>query len=150
MNSKFKYGMLALCLIIGFSVGRFVGPKSVETKEVEKIVYKDRVIKDEKKNIRVETRETTLPDGTKIKEVIKDRKTETHTDANRETSSEKISESKTSNKSQWSIGLYTNREFIAGTIDRRILGGLFLGVYGRSDLGRLTGPELGLGLRLEF
>ncbi len=150
MNIDFKkIGLIAVYTLVVFSVARFIGPKNVETKEVEKVVYKDRVIKDEEKEIHVETRETTLPDGTKIKESIRDRKTQTQTDTSRDSSSETIKESKTSNQSSWSVGLYTNKEFLAGTIDRRILGGLFLGVFSRTNI-PLGRPEFGVGARVEF
>lgn len=145
--NKYKYFVLAL--VITFVAGRFTGPRQTETKEVEKIIYKERETKDEKTNIRSERRETTLPDGTKIVEIIRDRKSESHTDSSVEANKETSKDVKTINKPGWSVGLYSNREVIAGTIDRRILGGLFLGVYGRSIL-PLNKPEVGVGLRLEF
>lgn len=143
------YKFIVLLLVVAFCAGRFSGPKTIETKEVEKIVYKDRIVKDEKTKLRSERRETTLPDGTKIREIIRDRDTETRTDTKREISEEKSKETKQGNQSTWSIGLYTNREFLAGTLDRRILGGLFLGIYGRTVLPS-TRPEFGVGLRLEL
>ncbi len=143
------YKFIIVLLITAFAAGRFSGPKKVEIKEVEKIVFKDRVKTSENTKIRSERRQTVLPDGTKITEIIRDRDTESKTDTKREGSSEKSKESKTTNQSDWSIGLYSNREVIAGTVDRRILGGVFLGVYGRSEL-PLSRPEFGLGVRLEF
>ncbi len=144
-----RIGLTCLYVAIAFSVGRFMGPSDVETKEVEKVVYKDRVVTNDQKETHVETRETVLPDGTRIKEVIRDRKQQSTSDSNREVASEKSQESKTSNRPNWSIGAYTNKEFVASTIDRRILGGLFLGVYGRTNI-PYSNPEYGLGLRLQF
>lgn len=144
-----KSKVYILILIAAFSAGRFTGPKTIETKEVEKIVFRDKVIKDQNKKVRLETRETTLPDGTKVKETIRSRDTDTHINTSREVDSSKESESKTSNQSTWSVGVYTNKEFLAGTVDKRIIGGVFLGVYGRTQL-PVSKPEFGVGLRLEF
>jgi hypothetical protein len=141
--------LAGILILVAFFAGRFTGPKRVETKEVEKIVYKDRVVKDDKRETRLETRETILPDGTIIRETIKVSKKESSTDSRREYASEKEKQSSSSSQSQWSVGLYSDRKFLAGTIDRRILGGLFLGLYGRSDLEK-PDPEVGVGLRLEF
>jgi hypothetical protein len=147
--SRNKFIFCCLVILAAYCAGRFTGPKHVETKEVEKIVYKDRVKKDETTETHVETRETVLPDGTRIKETIRGRKKETHTEAERQAQTEKSKEYKANNQSTWSIGLYTDRSFIAGTVDRRIIGGLFFGVYGRSFI-KEPKPEVGLGLRFEF
>ncbi len=147
--NKNKLLFAGLALVAAFSAGRFLGPRSMETKEIEKVVYREKASQDDKKQVRVETRETILPDGTRIVENISDTKTETRTDSERSLDSEKTKVSIQTDKPQWSVGLYTDRKFLAGTIDRRILGGVFLGVYGRTEL-PLSTPELGLGLRLEF
>ncbi len=144
-----KYKMWFLILVCAFAAGRYSGPKSVETKEVEKIVYKDRIVKDEKTKTHSERRETILPDGTKIREIIRDRGTESKTDTNREYSQEKSKETKTVSRPDWSIGVYSNREFFAGTLDRRILGALWVGIHARSEV-PLQRPEVGVGIRLEF
>lgn len=143
------YKFIVLLLVCAFVAGRFTGPKQTETKEVEKIVFKDRIIKDEKTKLHSERRETILPDGTKIREIIRNRDTETRTDSKTEISEEKSKETKTLNQSTWSIGLYSNRENLSGTIDRRIFGGVFLGAHLRSEL-PLKRPEFGFGIRLEF
>jgi len=148
MNLK-QVGIGALLLVAAFSAGRFSTPKQVEIKEVEKIVSNEKESKDETKDFRIETKETTLPDGTKIKETVREKKKDTHLDASRETSTEKESLTKISNQSQWSVGVYTNKEVISATIDRRIFGGIFLGVYGRMNI-PYSNLEYGAGLRLEF
>jgi hypothetical protein len=144
-----KYKYIVLALLMAFVAGRFTGPKEVETKEIEKIVYKEREIKNEKTRTRSEVRETTLPDGTKIREIIRNRESEENSDTRREASEERSKESKSTNQANWSVGLYSNREIIAGTIDKRLFGGMFVGIYSRSGL-PLSKPEFGLGLRLEF
>lgn len=141
--------IMAIVALLGFSAGRFMGPKEVEIKEVEKIVYKEREIKDERKDTRSTRREVVRPDGTREIEIVRETQKELHSDTQTEGSKETVSEKKTSNQSDWSVGIYTNQTQYLGTIDRRIIGGLFLGVYVRSDLTRNL-PEAGLGLRIEF
>ncbi len=63
--------------------------------------------------------------------------------------SEKSKQSISVNQSDWSIGLYTDREKLSGTIDRRILGGIFLGVNVITDIKEMKPLPL-IGLRLEF
>ncbi len=141
--------LLFVALAAAFSAGRFMGPKQVEVKEVEKIVYKERVSSDETKNTNFEIIETTLPDGTKTRHRIRQRSTQTRLDSSKEADIERSKDIKTTLQSDWSVGVYRSREAFAATIDRRILGGIFLGVFGRSELPVST-PEVGIGLRLEF
>lgn len=121
-----------------FALGRYTAP--VSTKTEVKVVE---VIKEvEKKNEIKRERVIEKPDGTKVTE----RTTETHTE--RETDTFKDSqkkESKTTTK-QWSIGVYKNiiGDSYTLTVDRQILGPIYLGVYGRSD------SEFGFGIRFEF
>lgn len=137
-------GMIALA---SFSAGRFLGPREVETKEVEKIVYKEREVKDETKDTKSTRKEIVRPDGTREIEIIRETQKAAHSDTQSETSQEKLSESKTTNAPNWSVGLYKGSDGYLGTLDRRILGGLFIGVYGRTD-GRSS--DYGVGVRLEF
>jgi hypothetical protein len=151
INNKNKLLLSVLALVAAYSVGRFSSPKRVEIEEREKIIYRDRIIQDDKHHTRTEIRETLLPDGTKIVETITDNKRETVTDSRREMEKEEYQKSVSINQSDWSVGLYTTtKKSILMTIDRRILGGLFLGVYGRSEMPIRYPLEVGVGLRLEF
>lgn len=132
--------ILILVAVAAFSSGRFFGPTKAETKEVEKIVYKERV----DINRHVDKKETLLPDGTKI--------TETST-TTKKTSDKSIDQQKEKltlieNKPNWSAGLYKSQDGYLGTVDRRILGSVFLGVYGRTSANKPN--EFGIGLRMEF
>lgn len=142
--------LIAICSIaIGFSAGRFLGPKEVEIKEVEKIVYQEREVKDEKKDTKSTRREIVRPDGTREIEIVRETQKETHSDSSKETESETISQKKSSNQSNWSAGYYTDKKEHLLTVDRRILGGVFLGVYGRSNK-TLNDTGYGIGIRIEF
>lgn len=142
-------GLILIC--VAFFAGRHFSPKTVEIKEVENIVIKKEEKKDENRNITVETKETVLPDGTKVTHTISHDQSQTRTDTKTSETSEKERTSKSSSEqAQWSVGLYTDKAHLLGTIDRRILGGLFIGVYGHSELSRPMPPEVGIGLRLEF
>lgn len=152
MTTKTKVIIALVLLVAAFSAGRFSNPKNVEVKEVEKTVYRDRITQDDKHHVRTEIRETLLPDGTKITETITDNNKESHTDSQRESLTEKQKEMKiTSNQSQWGVGVYTNTTFnkYSVTIDRRIFGGLFLGVNPRMEL---PGAKMDVlfGARVEF
>lgn len=89
-------------------------------------------------------REERRPDGTVIVE------TETNTDKRSETRKDTQSVADLV-KPQWSVGAYTNvnTDRFLLTVDRRIIGNVFVGVYGAYDVQRndLSG---GLGLRIEF
>lgn len=145
---KYKFIGLALLVAASFSAGRFLGPKQVETKEVEKIVYRDREVKDESKDTKSTRKEVIRPDGTREIEIVREAQTQKHSDTSREQVTEKTSETKTLNAPDWSLGLYRGQDYYLATLDRRIAGSLFLGVYARSDL--KTKPEVGVGIRLEF
>ncbi len=148
MNIK-KLSLPIVIALLAFSAGKFLSPKQVEIKEVEKIVYKERVVKDEDKKSRVERRTTTLPDGTKITETVRDSESQTRTDSSKEGSTERSKESSTTNQSQWSIGLYKSNEAYTGTIDTRILGGVFVGVSFHKAPG-VSHVDVAAGLRVEF
>lgn len=149
MENYKKILIIALISVASFSAGKFLSPKNVEVREVERVVFKDRIIQDDRQETHTRTKETVLPDGTRVKETFRDQVKESKRDENREQVTDKEKTSITNNRSSWSVGLYTNKEMVAGTIDRRILGGLFIGIYGRSPI-PLQKPEIGLGLRLEF
>lgn len=127
-----------LTFLAGFLVCKFYAEPEVKT-EIKEVKVKDviTVVKEIK-------REERRPDGTVIVE------TETNTDKRSET--RKDSETvKSALQAQWSVGAYTNvnTDRFLLTVDRRIIGNVFVGAYGSYDVQRndLAG---GLGLRVEF
>lgn len=138
--NKFKFlGLAGLACLISYSAGRFTSPAKVETIEVERVVYKDRVVKDTEKDVTTKTKETTLPDGTKIKETTKEDKSKSKSERESSAASEIIKEMKTENRPNWRVaGIYSpalpNQETTYGlTIERRIVGEVFLGVTASTD-----------------
>lgn len=120
--------------VISFSVGKFSTPAKVETKEVEHIVYKDRVVVDEKKDVVTRTKETEMPDGTKVKETVTEDKSASHSDASQALDRDLEITSKTENRPDWRIGATYSREGVYGAvIERRLLSEIYVGVIGSSD-----------------
>lgn len=145
-----QYIILVILLVIAFLAGRFASPKKTEIKEVEKIVIQKEEKKNDNRSIRVETQETVLPDGTKTVHTISQENSSSEVESRSVSSNERSKTSKIdSDRPQWSIGLYTDKETIDGSVDRRILGGLFIGIHGHSELSN-PHPKVGLGLRLEL
>lgn len=147
MNKKI---IVLAAVLVAFLAGRYFSPKQVETKEVEKIVYKEKERSNEDRHTHVEIQEITLPDGTKVVQTVSDERTHAEREASKETeTSREVSSKSNSLQPQWSIGIYTDKETVDGSVDRRILGGLFIGIHGHSELHDLK-PRVGLGLRLEL
>lgn len=127
-----KFGVLILVALAFYSIGRFTGPTKVETKEVVKVVYKERVTRDRETS----ERETHLPDGT----VVKERETRTVTDRNRSADSETSKETKTTNRPDWrlnggyipAISGFQQTRYTLG-IERQIIGEIYAGVVATSD-----------------
>lgn len=139
-------GLVAL----SFAAGVYFGPKKVETKEVEKIVYRDRVVESKKKDTVTRTKETQLPDGTKIKETIKDEKSESTKDSQSELRHDKFLERKTESRPDWRIGAVykptlpgIQGEVYGVTIERRVIAEIYLGVTAATD--RTAGLVVSIG-----
>jgi hypothetical protein len=148
MNKK-HIVIAAVIAAVFFSLGSFLGPKEVEIKEVEKIIYKESKRTDRNQNVKEIEKETRLPDGTIIKERIKTKETETITDLRTEVdkSSEKTSITKA--RPNWRLGLIyepaikgLQEETYTGLVERQILGEIYLGVS--------VGRELGLVFSIGF
>jgi hypothetical protein len=151
ITTKQKYIIGMLALVAAFSAGRFMGPKEVRIEEREVIRYRDTTRIDDKHNVRTRIIETLQPDGTKTVETIHEDTSQIVTDTKHELDSEKSKESFSMNKPDWSIGLYTTtQKSMLMTVDRRILGPIFLGVYGRSEMPVRFPIEAGVGLRMGF
>lgn len=144
--------ILALTLLAGlaFGLGRYMTPNSIEYREVEvvKEVIKEVVKENIKKNTQTKTVETWHPDGTHTIEtyvlnqdtIVIEKELVAEKEIRKEI--EKIIESQ---KPNWILGVtYGNRQDYGATVDRRILGPVFLGAYAKSD------RDIGIALKMEF
>lgn len=144
--------VLAILLLCGFSygLGRYLTPNHIEYKEVivEKEVIKEVVKENIKKNTQTKTVETWHPDGRHTIEtyvlnqdtIVIEKELVAEKEIKKEI--EKIIDNK---KPDWMLGLtYGNRDDYGATIDRRILGPVFLGAYAKSD------RDIGVAVKLEF
>ena len=139
MQNK-QIALVTLLVVAAFSIGKYSGPAETQTKEVERIVYRDRIVEDEKRDIDTVIRETLLPDGTKVKETtIKDR-TETQRDTATEIDKSRMVETKITNRPGWRLGAIYKPEvrgFQDGSygviVERRLFSEVYLGVTGASD-----------------
>lgn len=149
--NKNKMMFVLLGLITSFSLGRFSSSHSVEVKEIEKTVYRDREQRINKEKLHTTIRKITKPDGTKIVEKVVDSSSDSSSVSERELDQSKQKQSISISRPEWSVGLYTTtQKSILGTVDKRILGPIFFGVYGRSEMPVRLPIEAGVGLRLEF
>lgn len=140
--------VLVVIAVICFAFGYQFGTGRVQTKEVEKIVYRDRVVENKESQIDRNTRETRLPDGTVIKETIQSRNTRTRVDSESSLSSDREL-TKTARpewritggyqppipsfqESRWSVGL-----------EKQLIGELYGGLSVTSE--RTVGFSLSLG-----
>ncbi len=145
MTQKVVITVIAVA-VVAFSLGRFASPKSVETKEVEKIVYVESKKKEREQS--VTEKETRLPDGTVIKEKTKE--TKVRSESEKEVQSLKVSESKTTNRPSWRIGFGyevpsedLHEVYYSLTIERRLFGEIYLG--GMVDTQKHIGLTINIG-----
>lgn len=145
MRNSYKW--VAGIVIIGasYTAGWYSKPvevkREVEVVEVEKIVER----------VKTETIEvvTEKPDGTKVTRRETKEVAERTKDKDERTNIQ--NETKQGTDEIWSVGLYKaagSTQSFTGTIDRKVLGNLSVGLYGRYEEGR--GSEVGLGLRYSF
>ncbi len=128
MNNVTKLGIVAVALVASFLYGKSQAPTKVNTVEVVKEI----------RDIEIVKQEVTKPDGSKV--VTTTTKDKTKLDTRNET---KI------NKPNWKVsglvGLNTDRKTVYGaTIDRRIVGNVFVGAWATTEK---TG---GISIGLEF
>lgn len=136
---------LAAVLVFGavcFSAGKFLSPAKVETKEVEKIVYKERT--DTTK--RTDKKETIHPDGTRVIETV----TDTKRTKDRSADIEKSKESVTTNRKDWLVTIgYAPATYAYGvqsytlSIQRRMFSEVYLGAYVTTE--KQIGLSVGIG-----
>lgn len=129
-----KKRYVALIAVVALGVGVGIGVTQAPTKiqEVEKVV--------EKKNVVTIVKETKKPDGTiEKKTTIKDKSSTVKDTA-------KLIENKRADwKASGLVGISTKGEQVYGiSIDRRILGNVFVGVWGH------TGATAGISVGMEF
>lgn len=137
-----KVGVLIVVALAFYSIGRFTGPTKIEVKEVQKVVYKERVRRDRETS----ERETHRPDGT----VVKERETRTVTDRNRDVDSETSKETKTTSRPNWRINggyipaiqNFQETRYQLG-IERQIIGEIYAGVIATSD--KTVGVTISIG-----
>lgn len=151
-----------------FAAGRFAAPMKVETREVERVVFKDRVVE---KVVTVTLAAKTkivwrdrvvAPDGTTTTREVE--KTDTREDTTRtddrvatsEGTTEREAVTITTNRPGWRVGALVGLSLrepllpIAGPLilglsaERRLIGGLWAGLWIQ------TGGSAGLSLSLEF
>jgi hypothetical protein len=136
-------GTFVVVAAISFSAGRFLGPAKVETKEVERVVYRQST--DLTRN--VDKKETIRPDGTRIIETVSTTKKSTDTNINKES----VKSSTTENRPNWHLSVtYTpiliterGQNVTTVNIQRRILSEIYLGASYSTD--QVVGVSIGLG-----
>lgn len=135
----------ALALMFGavcFSAGKFLSPAKVETKEVEKIVYKERTDTTKK----TDKKETIHPDGTRVIETV----TETKRTKDKSADIETIKQTATTNRKDWLVTLgYSPATYINSeqsytlSIQRRMFSEVYLGAYVTTQ--KTIGISIGVG-----
>ncbi len=153
---------VVLALLAGaFSAGRFSAPLKVETRDVEKIVFRERVVTVTvaAKTKIVYREKVTTPDGTVTER--ESERTETKKDTKRDDASEGAKDTErvsiTTLRPSWRVGVLVGASYqqpllpIAGplvlgaTFDYRLVGGLWVGVWTLPQYG-----AVGLGISFEF
>jgi hypothetical protein len=138
--------------LITVSASFFAGRYSNPTKEIVRIQTVEVEVERKERDVEVVRTETKVekPDGTRV--------TQTETREVERTREESVSTKDKSNehirefgRAQWSVGLYsTLDQKVAVTVDRRVFGNVFAGVYGSVDPYNRRDYALGVGLRFEF
>lgn len=122
-------------LAVGFGIGRYTVPEHLEEQTSTET--------DSKKEDTVIVREEKRPDGTVIKETTKTSKKE-------ESKKEETIKIVENHKPNWKASalagynLEAGRPVYGAAVDRRILGNIFLGVWGTTD------KQVGASVSLEF
>lgn len=175
---KYLYTFLAAVALFcgGYAFGQFAQPakvitkEKVVTKEVEKVVYQDRVVEKkvyvyvEKKKEHTETVTEKRPDGTVITKEVTDTHTDSNTSENTDKTEEKVvykdrvvyqekivEKIREARKLDWRVGAGVGVSipyYLQGTeigvpmlrgaviqveVDRRIIGPVFVGLFGNSQ-----------------
>lgn len=142
VSSLKKFGLFAVIALAFYSIGRFTGPTKVETKEVQKIVYQERQVKERERN----TRETRLPDGT----VIRETNSNVRVDTDRSTKSETSKETATTSRPNWRasggyvpmIPGFQEPRYSIG-LERQVISEIYAGITVTSD--KTVGLSISIG-----
>lgn len=159
---------LAVVAVAAYSAGRYAGPQAVEVREVERIVWKDRIVEkvvtkvEKAKAATVYVDRVVTKEG-EVRERIITRTVEREAEAKaeekttvREGNAEKVAEVKATARPDWRVGVLVGASLqppalpIAGplvvgvAVERRILGGISAGVWAN------TGGAAGASLSVEF
>lgn len=139
MGNTVKLAIAAIViLVVGTGIGRYLTPPKVEEKIVEKVVEK------EKKDIHTITKIVERPDGTK-ETIIEHKDKSTSTVA-----TDKSKELKIDNTTDWKVSagvgydFRKKEQFYIGTIERRIIGTISVGVFGT------TSQQAGVNVGIQF
>jgi hypothetical protein len=150
LKYKKQIAVAILLLAVAYSIGRFSTPAKVEVREVEKVVYRERVKKDEDRRSTRNTRETRLPDGTVIKESVRTIDRRTVTDTSREGSSQIERSQVTENRPGYRIGIQYvppianfQPQRYGLYVERRLFAELYLGLA--VDSNKTIGASVSIG-----
>lgn len=132
---------IVIVLTIGYAFGRYVQPAKVETRTVT-VNHEVEVVKHDVVTV---TKEVTTPDGTKtVTTTVTDKtKEETHKDSSNETKT--VTDY---SKPQWKANAFvspsnaTTGHVYGVSFERRLIGPVFVGIYGNVD--RSFGGTVGL------
>ena len=144
-------GALAIA-ILAFCAGRFATPAKVTVHEVEKVVFKDRIVTDKNRDLESHTKKTQLPDGTVITETDKKVKDKTHTDENQDVTTTREFTKVTENRPGWRLGVLYVPDFrqlnyggyrTTFTLERRLFGEVYMGINAATD--KQVGVSISIG-----
>ncbi len=138
MKKSYIVALLMLSIVISYGVGRYTTPNKVITKTEVKI----QKVVEHKVKTRTVIRE--MPNGVKITEIVS--QSEKKSNISQVTKTKKIVKN---TPPQWSVAFGRGLSEYELHADRRILGGLFLGVSARSDM-QFNDVKPGIYLRYEF
>ena len=144
---KVRYVGLALVatFALGAGVGYYAKPAEIEIREVMvREVVEHKEIDTDKRRVITEERR---PDGTVVRREEETDKTKIRIDSELREEIARLRREK--RQPDWSFGGYygLDRSYLL-TVDRRIAGNLWVGVYGQLD--EESRPSAGVGLRLTF
>lgn len=144
-----KKHLLTIALAAGaFIIGSYFGPKEIEIKEVEKVVYKERTeVKTDLKRV-VDKKEVVNPDGSKVTETRTTTERVTDKKSEIDVESDRLKETRIESRPSWLVsGTYgfklDKAPHYSVSIHRRVISELYFGVHADSD--KTIGISLAIG-----
>jgi hypothetical protein len=131
MNYLKTYGVILVVAAVTFLAGKYSGSTKIETREVEKIVYRESQRENQSTSTR--TKEITMPNGTVVKETISNTHTqkETEIDLTKERELVRIE----TNRPDWRLGVtyvpaiaMIQDQNVTIDIQRRIFSEIYIGL----------------------